>query len=243
MTSSWSERDRLWVAEVKSALGRHTASAAPLSLQCYATGLLGAQATNDVIVLMARDAMARLEVSGSTTVDGNGSNHPQATKARLQAARAWRELAELDVTRAALQAADDGVTQREIGRLLDASQTEVHRLLRRARTAGRDWGREGIRELVLRYRAGLISRGTLIGRLSELADGRSGGPAGDGYVPGAWDEVRDAYMDGLLDDAEYDELRASLRTSSGTSSGNRRRVKLSEEVSQHAETAGTVQGQ
>lgn len=39
-------------------------------------------------------------------------------------------------------------------------------------------------------------------------EGRSDPTGGDGYVPGAWDEVRSAYLDGHISAAAYDALRA-----------------------------------
>ena len=131
--------------------------------------------------------------------------------ARLSAARALRELVEIEQIRAALNAERDGRTQREIGRLLGVSQTDVHRMLRRAKNAGTDWVRVAPRELILRYRAGLISRGTLLGRLNDLDEGQVAPHSGDGYAPGTWDQVRDAFMDGLLTEDEYEELREQSR--------------------------------
>ncbi|MFT3873150.1 MAG: hypothetical protein QM714_10965 [Nocardioides sp.] len=134
------------------------------------------------------------------------------SEARLSATRALRELVEIEQIRAALNAERDGRTQREIGRLLGVSQTEVHRMLRRAKNAGTDWVRVAPRELILRYRAGLISRGTLLGRLNGIEEGQVAPHSGDGYTPGAWDQVRDAFMDGLLTEDEYEELRKQSRS-------------------------------
>lgn len=133
------------------------------------------------------------------------------SEARLSAARALRELVEIEQIRAALNAERDGRTQREIGRLLGVSQTEVHRMLRRAKNAVTDWVRVAPRELILRYRAGLISRGTLLGRLNGLDEGQVAPHSGDGYTPGTWDQVRDAFMDGLLTEDEYEDLREQSR--------------------------------
>jgi hypothetical protein len=35
-------------------------------------------------------------------------------------------------------------------------------------------------------------------------------PQGDGYIPGAWDEVRRANMDGHISDEAYELLRVAL---------------------------------
>ncbi|GAA1134817.1 sigma factor-like helix-turn-helix DNA-binding protein [Nocardioides aquiterrae] len=149
-------------------------------------------------------------VCDSVTSDHDVTEQMQVDpRTRLRAARAWSELTELEQTRSALLATEDGMAQREIARLLGVSQTEVHRMLRRARTVSRDWFATTPRELILEYNAGIISRGMLVGRLGGVAEGAGGpGELDDGYKPDSWDEVRDAYLDGLLTEEEYEELRA-----------------------------------
>lgn len=47
-----------------------------------------------------------------------------------------------------------------------------------------------------------------VGVIPPGVEGRSDPNGGDGYVPGAWDEVRSAYLDGHISGAAYDALRA-----------------------------------
>ena len=216
-----------WRALVSNLAGWRAAEKLPLTVQCLRAGHIEPAGGKGQVILVQLAASALpLELRGQLEYQGEEVEgiRTLAPRVRLQAARAWEELAALEKTRAALGAADDGMSQREIGELLDVPQTEVHRLLRRARTSGRDWGREGARELILRYRAGLISRGTMVGSLSSAERGRSGDGFEDGYVPGAWDEIRDAYLDGLLADDEYDELRSRLDDSRSGNAGARRRM-------------------
>ena len=41
--------------------------------------------------------------------------------------------------------------------------------------------------------------------------GQSDPNGGDGYVPGAWDEVRAAFMDGHISQEAYEVLRAQMK--------------------------------
>lgn len=125
----------------------------------------------------------------------------------LRRARALAELLDLAEERAVLRAADDGQTQRAIATALGKPQTQVHRILQRARLAGTDL-RVNTREVILLYQAGAISRGTMLGRLDSSREGESAESEFDsGYLPGSWEEIRSAYMAGLLTDEEYERLR------------------------------------
>lgn len=125
----------------------------------------------------------------------------------LRRVRALAELLDLAEERAVLRAADDGQTQRAIATALGKSQTQVHRILQRARLAGTDL-RVNTREVILLYQAGVISRGTMLGRLDSTWEGQSAESEFDsGYLPGPWDEIRSAYLAGLLTDEDYEELR------------------------------------
>lgn len=136
----------------------------------------------------------------------------QRTEERLVRARALKELTRIHETREALSAATDGVSQRKIATLLGTSQTEVHRMLRRARVGDLVEPLLSVREVVLQRVAGMITSGTMRGTLTDMSRGET--PAGeqvDGYRPGTWDAVRAAYLDGLLSEHEYEELRQKVR--------------------------------
>lgn len=128
-------------------------------------------------------------------------------EAQLRATRARRELLAAEEAQAAVEAAGDGLTQRQIGALLGRSQSDVHRLLRRARNSEPNEARL----LILRTVAGDESRGTMVGSLRPgLTRGRfPDGEQVDGYEAGVLDEVRRAFMEGFLSEDEYNEIRGA----------------------------------
>lgn len=139
----------------------------------------------------------------------------------LRQARATRDLDELAEARAALTAANNGIAQRRIAAELGRSQTDVHRLLRRARATQVDVT-VGPRELILQAAAKRISRGTMLGRLTNLSLGDlPPGEQVDGYVPGDMDDVRRAYREDLLTEDEYTAICAGARAKrwQGTNGG------------------------
>lgn len=128
-------------------------------------------------------------------------------EAALRAVHARRELAAIEEAARALAASDAGLTQRQLAAQLGRSQTDVHRLLRRAR-AGMP---SEVWKLILKGVAGEISRGTMVGSLKPglLRGEKPAGEQVDGYAPGGLDEVRAAFMEGFLTEAEYDEIRGA----------------------------------
>jgi len=141
------------------------------------------------------------------------SGHESSPMGEVIRARALSELVELHRVRAALLASREGHSQRELAKALGTSQSDVHRILRRARAVP-DILSISPREMILEYLVGIISRGEMLGRLSTLSRGRvAPGNQQDGYSPDAWDEVRSAHLDGLIGDEVYEELRNSERTS------------------------------
>lgn len=136
----------------------------------------------------------------------------------LRRVRALLELTRRLEVQALLRADAEGRTQREIGGALGKPQTQVHRLLRGAKASEIDTHLTvdfsvPATEIILQYKAGAISRGTMIGRLIGARHGHSaGGEHDDGFVPDTWDQVRDAFLAGLLTEAEYEEIRGSLPT-------------------------------
>jgi hypothetical protein len=136
----------------------------------------------------------------------------------LRRVRALAELLEIDEARAVLRAADAGQTQRAIAEALGKPQTQIHRILRRARLSETDM-RTSAREVILQCQAGAITHGMMVGLLKGAAEGKSAqGEHDSGFAPDDWDEIRSAYMSSLLTEAEYEELRRSSRQA-----GNRRR--------------------
>jgi len=146
----------------------------------------------------------------------SGHDDDSSPETALRQVRARTELCGLAEVRVVRQATKAGLSQRAIAKLLGTSQTNVHRLLRQSRAVD---DRRGPREVILCYVAGEISRGALIGSLSDLARGSHPEDGGDGYLPGTWDEVRAAFLDGLLAETDYEELRAALRAEGAGSVG------------------------
>jgi DNA-binding CsgD family transcriptional regulator len=133
----------------------------------------------------------------------------------LRSIRARFELLETERERGLLVASAAGHSQREIAHALGESQATVHRLLARARARQQvDQNPRAIkaRHFLLKFLAGDLSRGELLGRLKGVAPGVvAPGNQVDGYISGSWDEVRTAYLDGLINSALYEYLRTQLR--------------------------------
>lgn len=137
----------------------------------------------------------------------------------LRRVSALQELLSITEERAVARAAADGRTQREIAAALRKPQTQVHRILRQARL-GEASRRASAREVILQFRAGVISEGMMIGLLRGASEGKSGGGQHDeGFVRDDWDEIRTAFLSGLLTEDQYE----SLRTTKMSASGRRRR--------------------
>jgi len=125
---------------------------------------------------------------------------------RLKMARAARELNRLREARLAVEAADQGLSQRAIAKALDRSQTDVFRMLKAARS-GDDITDTSVRERVLQYAAGEITRDVLVDLLVDLERGKAeGGDLVDGYSHGSFDDVKTAWLEGLIDDDLYEEI-------------------------------------
>ena len=157
----------------------------------------------------------------STTVKGGTGRHVSRTQTEqsplnmLRSARARLELTERARERDVLIAVRAGHTQREIAAALGESQSTVHRLIRRARARQQAETPSAIdaRFQLLRYLAGeLESRGELSGFLTGARAGEfAPGNQVDGYLPDSWDEIRTAFLDGLIDADLYEYLRTALR--------------------------------
>ena len=156
----------------------------------------------------------RLESDESANHEGQTTGHSDTSIDGVLQARALTELIDLYRVRSVLRASQHGYSQRRLAKLLGTSQTDIHRILRRAR-AMPETVSESPRELILKFLAGMISRGRLLGLLSETERGHvAPGNQEDGYQPGAWDEIRTAHLDGLIGEDLYEELRGQGFTSS-----------------------------
>lgn len=133
----------------------------------------------------------------------------------LRESRAKMELLRSDRERQMLIAEAAGHSQREMAHASGESQPTIHRIIRRARARqqGSSPRVPEARLQLLRYLAGeLQSKGELVGLLTGSAPGQlAPGNQVDGYVPDSWDEIRLAYLDGLIDSGLYEYLRANLR--------------------------------
>lgn len=133
----------------------------------------------------------------------------------LRSTRAKLELLLNEREREALVAAAAGHSQREIARAMGESQATINRLLSRARARQQAESPLTVsaRQILLRYLAGeLKSRGDLLGQLTGVRPGEfAPGNQVDGYIAGSWDEVRTAYLDGMIDTGLYEYLRSRLR--------------------------------
>jgi len=152
------------------------------------------------------DAQALARERATRTLDPLGG---------LRRTRALTELLEIDEARVVMRASDAGHPQRAIAEALGKPQTQIHRILRRARISEAIM-RTSAREIILQHQAGAISRGTMLGLLKGAAEGISAGGEHDaGFAPDDWDEIRSAFMASLITEAEYEELRSS-KAQSGT---------------------------
>lgn len=125
--------------------------------------------------------------------------------------RALERLLKIDDMRAAVQLSHAGRTQREIAETLHTTQPRVHRMLKAMELRGSD--RETPEEVVLRATVKGTDRDTLVEALSRLTytfTEHAPEPF-DGSKPGTWNQVRSAYLSGLLTEPEYERVRAAVR--------------------------------
>lgn len=124
---------------------------------------------------------------------------------------ARRRIDVIDDMRAAKQAEDRDLTQREIAEILVTSQAKVNRMLKAAARRPRIMDQDP-EEMILRAFAYDASRHELIEKLKQYpyTGGQAGPGQEDGYIQGTWDQVVVAYAQGLLSDAEFDEVRTAV---------------------------------
>lgn len=133
---------------------------------------------------------------------------------RIRRARIARDIAELDLQRALVQAAQDGVRQVDMAAAAQMAQPSVStRLAHASRVPQATKGFSGADpyEIAQRYHLGYISEGQLMDELSRweylpepepehIFD--DGGP----NPPGIWDDVVRAHRHKLISDEQYNKL-------------------------------------
>lgn len=117
----------------------------------------------------------------------------------------------LDELRAARNAADRSLTQRDIAELLATSQTQVHRLLQALERRGGTLAQDP-EEMILRAFAYDSSRDELVKALKVFpyTFGEDAPYPHEGRLPGTWDQVVAAYAQGMLGEEEFNEVRAAI---------------------------------
>lgn len=117
----------------------------------------------------------------------------------------------VDDLRAAKNAADRELSQRDIADLLLTSQAKVHRMLKTIERRGGNLEPEP-EEIILRAFAYGTNRGQLLETLKSFTYtfGQSAPYPHEGRLPGTWDQVVAAYTQELLTGEEFDEVRAAV---------------------------------
>ncbi|WP_035770232.1 hypothetical protein [Arthrobacter castelli] len=117
----------------------------------------------------------------------------------------------IDDLRAAKNASDRGLNQRDIAELLATSQAKVHRMLK---TIERRSGNleQDPEELILRVFAYDTDRRELVEILKAFpyTFGESAPYPHEGRTPGTWDQVVAAYAQDLLTKDEFNKVRAAI---------------------------------
>lgn len=132
---------------------------------------------------------------------------------RVRQLRSRRDLIELDIRREVKQFRRDGLSERKIAALVEASQPTIHKMLE---VADRDPDPlEGFKgatplEICQRYDAEEFGRDELIDQLVRFPYAKGGKT--DGYdslivdPPGTWSEVSQAVDRGLIDEDVYEDV-------------------------------------
>lgn len=132
---------------------------------------------------------------------------------RVRQLRSRRDLIELDIRREVKQFRRDGLSERKIAALVEASQPTIHKMLE---VADRDPDPlEGFKgatplEICQRYDAEEFGREELIDQLVRFPYAKGGKT--DGYdslivdPPGTWSEVSQAVDRGLIDEDVYEDV-------------------------------------
>ncbi|MGG7507457.1 hypothetical protein [Plantibacter sp. YIM 135249] len=132
--------------------------------------------------------------------------------AKAVRSRDLRQLADLDVRRSIFALADRGMSQREIAKLVELSQPEVHRRLKRRELTEAE---PSPREIILRRATGILSTEAMMEALTHMAltsqppkpEARFDGSA---TSTGTAKELASSFQEGLLSKDEYEALRKSI---------------------------------
>jgi hypothetical protein len=130
-----------------------------------------------------------------------------AIEKRAAMRRVKDRLARIEEMREAQQLADAGKTQRDIADILQTTQPRVHRMLKAMED--RDAEAESPEEIILLAAANGTPRPELVRRLTQFHyTFRQRAPQPfEGAVTGSWDEVRHAFVTGLLTEREFERVR------------------------------------
>ncbi|MCZ9884728.1 hypothetical protein [Arthrobacter sp. B2a2-09] len=118
----------------------------------------------------------------------------------------------LDELRAVHNASSRGRNQRQIAEILVTSQAKVHRMLKAIERRPSVLASQEPEEIILRAFAYDTSRPELLATLKSMTftDGEDAPYPEEGRIPGTWDQVVSAFAQGLLDEAEFNEVRAAI---------------------------------
>lgn len=125
--------------------------------------------------------------------------------------RARERLDRIEEMRDAQRLAEAGKAQRDIADLLHTTQPRVHRMLKAMETRKRD--AETPEEIILRATVDGTDRAALVRRLAKCKyTFRKHAPEPfEGAVGGSWDDVKHAFMTGLLTQGEYERVRDAVK--------------------------------
>ncbi|MFK0002215.1 hypothetical protein ACIQTZ_19325 [Paenarthrobacter sp. NPDC090520] len=118
----------------------------------------------------------------------------------------------LDELRAVHNASSRGMNQREIADVLVTSQAKVHRMLKAIERRPEVLSAEEPEEIILRAFAYDTPRAELLQKLKSLTytDGEDAPYPHEGRLPGTWDQVVGAFAQDLLNESEFNEVRAAV---------------------------------
>lgn len=138
------------------------------------------------------------------------TNFHAAHKTLVRAAARCR-VGDRELRRAIVQAADGGMSQRQISAVVGTpSQATIHRILQHF-SDDRFLLEETPEEIIDKRTAGLLSDAEMMTRLLgwDYTFGQVAyvaGVATDGYIGGSWDDIERAYYCDLLSDKEFTRL-------------------------------------
>lgn len=164
-------------------------------------------------------AVTRATPSGGfVSAVNSGASTTRRTRQAVEAiaeGREQRELGERKIRRGIFELHDAGWSQREIAKLAGVSQPEVSRRLKRRALESRS---TDLREAILQRAAGQITTEQMLERLSAMpltvrAPGRRSAHDAAATVTGTAKQLVNALHQGLLTEAEYEQLRTRRRAS------------------------------